>query len=197
MAEPGSRPRAERVQKLHLVGFTTDHEGLILSARRGARSGSYVLTVDDALDEALDDLRAQRADDADDAEVAARAPRVESNLPVREIQARLRQGRSIADVAKAAGVEPDWVERFAPPILAERARVIRKVRAAPLRRARLGPSALPVGDAVRHHLGDRGVSMTADEFDEAWTARQLIDGRWAVRFSFHYRGRNLVLQFDL
>lgn len=188
------------MQKLHLVGFTTDHEGLILSARRGSRSGGYLLTIDDALEEAVDDLRARRAEEQaelDHDEAAARPSRVESALPVREIQARLRQGRSVAEVARAAGVDAEWIERFAPPVLAERAQVITKVRAVPLGRPRLGPSALPIGEAVRHHLADRGVALTADEFTDSWTARQVAEGRWAVRFAFHYRGRNQVLRFDL
>ncbi|MFZ6005037.1 MAG: septation protein SepH, partial [Actinomycetota bacterium] len=195
----GEPSPTDRVQKLHLVGVTTDHEGLILSARRGARSGGYVLVIDDALEDAVDELRQRRAeDDLDEGqEPEPRTPRVESALPVREIQARLRQGRSIAEVAKAAGVDPEWVDRFAAPILAERAQVIARVRAMPLRRARLGPSAQPIGEAVRRHLADRGVSLTDDEFGDAWVARQIADGRWAVRFSFHHRNRNHVLRFDL
>lgn len=187
------------MQKLHLVGFTTDHEGLILSARRGSRSGGYLLAVDAAVEEAVEALRARRAEEPGDDDVidAPRVPRVESTLPVREIQARLRQGRSIADVAKAAGVDVAWVERFAPPILAERAQMISRVQSAPLRRPRLGPSALPIGEAVRHHLADRAVVLSPEEFASAWTARQLANGRWAVRFTFHYRGRNTVLRFDL
>jgi len=198
---PGDRVLGhERVQKLHLVGFTTDREGLILSVRRGARSGSYVLAIDDAIEEAVDDLRARRAqtdDDAADAEAAARPPRVESALPVREIQARLRQGRTVAEVAKAAGVDEAWVERFAPPVLAERAQVITRVLGIPLRRARLGASRLPIGDAVRHHLADRGVALTADEFEGSWSAQQVSDGRWSVRFTFQYRGKPRTLRYDL
>jgi len=34
------------MQKLHLVGFTPDHDGLILSARKGAKSGKFVVSVD-------------------------------------------------------------------------------------------------------------------------------------------------------
>jgi hypothetical protein len=48
------------VQKLHLVGFTTDQTGLILSARRGARSGGYTLALDDALAQAVEELRGRR-----------------------------------------------------------------------------------------------------------------------------------------
>jgi hypothetical protein len=187
------------VQKLHLVGFTTDHEGLILSARRGARSGSFRLTIDSALEEAVDDLRARRSEEPEAARPAEppRRPRVESALSVKEIQARLRTGRSIAEVARAAGVDVEWVDRFAPPVFAERAQVIAKVQSVPLRRARLGPSALPIGDAVRRNLADRGVSQTGDEFAAAWTARLVAEGRWAVRFTFHFRGRDQVLRFDL
>ncbi len=184
------------MQKLHLVGFTTDREGLILSTRRGARSGSYVLPIDDALEAAIDDLRGGQAE-ATEGEGAPRAARPESSLSVKEVQARLRHGRSVAEVAKAAGVDEDWVERFAPPVLAERAQVVARVRAIPLHRPRLGDSRLPIGEAVRHHLADRGVALTADEFADAWTAHQVSEGRWTVRFAYRYRGKVRTLQYDL
>jgi hypothetical protein len=182
------------VQKLHLVGFTTDQDGLILSARRGARSGGYTLVLDDALATAVEELRA-RQDEAD--EPGARGDRAESRLPVSEIQARLRRGRSLKDVAKDAGMELDWVERFAAPVFAEQAQVISRVRNTPLRRPRLGPSGLRIGDAVRRNLVERGVVMSPDEFNAAWTTHQRADGRWIVRFSFHYRGSNKTLRFDV
>ena len=188
------------MQKLHLVGFTTDQKGLILSARRGSRSGSYHVTVDDELAEAVEELRAKQAEAEAEALAEAesiRPSRVESALSVREIQARLRQGRSLNDVAKAAGVDPEWVERFAVPVFAEVAQVIALVQGRPLRRARLGPSLQPIGEALRHNLAERGVSLSPEEFEDAWSARQLADGRWAVRFRFRNRGRDQVLRFDL
>ena len=54
------RYRPLPVQKLHLVGFTTDHEGLILSTRRGARSGSYRVVVDEELATAVEEARARQ-----------------------------------------------------------------------------------------------------------------------------------------
>lgn len=190
------------MQKLHLVGFTTDQKGLILSARRGARSGSFHLPLDDALAEAVEELRARQAEETGDIEElqeaeAPRTPRVESALPVREIQARLRQGRTVQDVAKAAGVEPGWVERFAAPVFAEQAQVIRKVRSMALRRARLGPSSHAIGDAVRYNLAERGAALSPEEFASAWTTRLLADGRWAVCFGFRHRNKDQVLRFDL
>jgi len=62
------------VQKLHMVGFTTDHQGLIFSVRRGAKSGGYVINVDAAVIEAIDELKAQLAEAANaDAEATAAA----------------------------------------------------------------------------------------------------------------------------
>ncbi|MDP1819333.1 MAG: septation protein SepH [Acidimicrobiales bacterium] len=185
------------MQKLHLVGFTTDQDGLILSARRGARSGGYTLVLDDALAEAVDALRARQEDTDVAGPRSGRADRVESRLPVSEIQVRLRRGRSLKDVAKDAGVEPEWVERFAAPVFAEQAQVIARVRSTFLRRPRLGPSGMRIGDAVRRNLVERGVIMSPAEFDAAWTTQQRADGRWVVRFSFHYRGSNRTLRFDV
>ncbi|MGV3758950.1 MAG: septation protein SepH, partial [Actinomycetota bacterium] len=186
------------MQKLHLVGVTTDRDGLILSVRRGARSGSYLLVVDDDLAAAVEDHRRHQAEQADEAvEEEGSSPRPESTLSVREFQARLRRGRSVADVASAAGVDVAWVERFAPPVLAERARVVAAARGLSLDRPRLGSSALPLGDAVQRHLVDRGVSMTPEEQAERWTAHLLDGGRWVVRFTYRYRGKERVLAYEL
>src|SRR2546423_9900615 len=38
-----------RVQKLHLVGFTTDLDGLIFSARKGSKAGGYLIPLDKQL----------------------------------------------------------------------------------------------------------------------------------------------------
>ena len=45
------------MQQLHLVGFTADLEGLIFSAKKGARSGAFVVAMDDALLTALEEAR--------------------------------------------------------------------------------------------------------------------------------------------
>jgi len=185
------------VQKLHLVGFTTDQDGLILSARKGARSGGYTLVLDDNLAQAVEDLRAKQEELAIAEGRADRADRVTSRLPVSEIQARLRRGRSLKDVAKEAGVDTDWIERFAAPVFAEQAEVIARVQSGRLQRARLGPSAVTIGEAITRNLAERDVMLSPDETARAWTTHQRADGRWVVRFTFPYRGRNRILRFEV
>lgn len=183
------------MQKLHLVGTTTDQNGLILSARRGARSGGYTLVLDEALAAAVEELRLRQEEEA--AEQGAAPNRVESRLPIGEIQTRLRRGRSLKDVARDAGVEPEWVERFAAPVFAEQAEVIHRVQATFFKRARLGPSGLRIGDAVRRNLAERGVAMSPAEYNDAWRTLQRPDGRWIVSFGYHYRGANKTLKFEV
>ena len=54
------------MQQLHLVGFTTDHDGLIYSARRGAKSGSFVIELDDDLVDTIEELLRLRDGGGDD-----------------------------------------------------------------------------------------------------------------------------------
>ena len=178
------------MQQLHLVGFTTDHRALIFSVRRGAKSGSYTVAVDDALFAVIEDAKVWLAE-AGGEEPMAPAPvdnRPQSQLSVREMQARLRRGMSVDDVAADAGVEPSWVARFAAPVLTERAEIIRAVRATRFER-RTGPSGAPLGEAVYRNLAERGVLTPRDELDRAWSARQVADGLWEVSFRYTYRQR--------
>src|SRR3546814_10215356 len=78
---------------------------------------TYSLVIDDALIEAVEAHQQHNEEGdsvGDDDAPEERTERAQSSLPVREIQAQLRQGRSIEQIATAAGVKPSWVERFAP-----------------------------------------------------------------------------------
>jgi transcriptional regulator with XRE-family HTH domain len=189
--------RVTFVRQLHLVGFTTDHRSLILSVRRGAKSGSYEIAIDDDLLEALDDARAWLEESADVAEDGSEpeAPdhveRPTSALTVREVQDRLRRGLTLEQVAAQAGVEASWVARFAAPVLAEQTEIIRNVRDTRYVKARLGPSSWPLGESVYRNLVDRNVTAPREVMDRAWRARQLADGRWLVSFRYSSRGRTL------
>ncbi|MGH9226444.1 MAG: septation protein SepH, partial [Acidimicrobiales bacterium] len=184
------------MRKLHVVGLTSDNDGLIFSTRKGSKSGSYVVALsDELLDWVAEAERAQNEFEPSPSLPAlrssreARRPRPESSLTPREIQARLRAGRTINEVAKEAGVHPDWVDRFAAPILAEQAQIVDLARGLTFSKARLGESTEPFGRSVAANLVDRGVRFLAEEFDAGWSAYQLHDGVWMVRFQYRSRGR--------
>jgi hypothetical protein len=174
------------VQQLHLVGFTTDQEGLIFSARKGSKSGGYVVVLDKKLLNKIDDAKRRRQ--ADDEETGRRRPdRAESVLSPREIQARLRSGRTIVQVAREAGVDEEWVARFAAPIQAEQAQVITRARSLVFAKARLGDSAQPLGEAVVWNTAEKGVRLPDDVFDDCWSAFHLREHEWVVRFAYFNR----------
>ncbi|WP_052667767.1 septation protein SepH [Nitriliruptor alkaliphilus] len=104
-----------------------------------------------------------------------------AKLSPAEIQTQLRAGRSVRAVAAEAGTDLAWIERWLPPILAERERVLDEAR-----RRRLDvPRARPLGSSVARALADRGVP--ADR--TTWSATRRADGRWRVSVRFEDRGR--------
>ena len=202
MAGPG--PSGARVQQLHLVGFTTDLEGLIFSARKGAKSGGYLVMLDDRLLATIEDaLRLRNGEDdpgldaGDGTSSRPRRPRPQSTLSPREIQARLRMGSSIAEVAEEAGVDEEWVGRFAAPILAEQAQVVTRARGLSFVKPRLGESALPLGDAVRWNLADREIRFLDDDFESAWSAYNLQGASWVVRIQYTSRGKRQTAEWEV
>ncbi len=192
------------MHQLHLVGFTADHDGLIFSTKRDATSGAYVVTIDDALFSALEEARRAAMFEPDDASSQATADRVKalratqrSSLSVRDIQSRLRTGVTLADIAREAGVDEDWVARFAPPVLAEQAAVVERALPLTFSTTRKGPSSRSLGDAVRWNLIDRRIDAEAGPGAEGWSAFQLEPGQWAVRFSYASRGRQQVAEWEV
>src|SRR3954470_23059501 len=102
----GRWPPGACLRKLHLVGLTTDRDGLIFTARKGSKSGGFIVPLDEKLLAAIvragDQPNGEQAGAAvANADVAAVPKRLrsESALTPREMQARLRAGRSIEEVA--------------------------------------------------------------------------------------------------
>ena len=180
------------VQRLHVVGFTTDHEGLILSARRGTKSGGYSINVDAELEEAIATALKERGETAE-----SRLPRAESLLSVREMQQRLRSGQSIHHVARAAGVNDEWVARFAVPIQAEQTQVVRQAFEMTFSKQRLGVSAQPLGISVWWNLQDRSVFLDEDEWESGWSAFLVRDQHWVVRFEYEARKRHQAADWEV
>jgi hypothetical protein len=199
--------RSAGLQQLHLVGFTTDLDGLIFSARKGAKSGSFVVPLDDKLVATIAEAHRRRnGDDAgeplgDAGERQAgtarpRASRQDSRLTPRDIQARLRNGRTIEEVAREAAVDTDWVERWAAPVLAEQQRVVARARGLVFAKARGGTSVEPLGRSVAWNVADKGVWMAPEQFDRAWSAYQSLES-WIVRFRYRSRGREHIAEWEV
>lgn len=181
------------MQKLHLVGFTPDFDGLIFSTRKGAKSGGFVVPLDAGLMKQIaeaDRLRDGAAALEKNGRLGSpRLVRPESALSPREMQDRIRAGWSIEEVAAEAGVDLDWVARFASPVLAEMERILDRARATTYQKARAGLSGLPLGAAVRRNVAERSVRLEDDAADDGWSAFQLDEAQWVVRFAYRSRGR--------
>ena len=100
----------------------------------------------------------------------------DSQMRPREIQARIRAGESVEQVAVAAGIPKHRVERFAYPVLLERSRTADLAqRAHPVRED--GPDVQTLGEVVAHSFGLRGQDYT----DVSWDSWRGEDGRWVVQ----------------
>ena len=114
-----------------------------------------------------------------------RAPRPPAALTPREVQARVRRGEPLAEVAAAAGVAVERVQRWAAPVMAERAHVVSVVRSQTVPGVRP-----PVGLG---QVVDRRLAQVADAAPApVWEARQQADGAWTVTVTFRRDGGPLV-----
>lgn len=101
---------------------------------------------------------------------------LEAQMRPREIQARIRAGASVEEIASAAGIPEQRVERYAYPVLLERAQTADKAqRAHPVRED--GPDVQTLGEVVAHTFGMRGHDYTIAEWD-SWRGD---DGKWVVQ----------------
>ncbi|SDL74807.1 septation protein SepH [Tessaracoccus oleiagri] len=99
-----------------------------------------------------------------------------SALTPREIQARIRSGATLAEVAVEAGVEESAIEGFAGPVLAEREHIVTRALASTVRRRGEGSSHRRLGELVRERLQQRGIDADRIEWD-SWRQEDL---RWRV-----------------
>ena len=199
--QPKKKSARRRTPGLKPIGVTPDGSALLLARSAGATTASFRLPIDEALVGALEDAfgarkAASRA--KDQLELPPPIPgRVESSLTVAEIQNLLRQGRSVAAIAKKAGVDPSWIERWETPIVWERAGTATRARRAHLVRARGGVSKLPLGEAIAHNLRGRGLRIEGPAFDAAWDSiKKPRTDRWVVSFSFTQRSREQTARWE-
>jgi DNA-binding CsgD family transcriptional regulator len=171
---------------LRLVAVTPERSHLVLE---DAESNQFRVPIDERLANALRDHRSSRGPQkSGQLEIA-----LESQLTPREIQARIRAGRSLEEVAAAAGIATERVERYAAPVLAEREHVADQAKLAPARRASAG-SAPRLGELVEQRLAQQSVAADSVTWD-AWRGE---DDRWTVNLSYLAvaRERNAQWTFD-
>jgi hypothetical protein len=101
---------------------------------------------------------------------------MEAQMRPREIQARIRAGASVEQVASAAGIPEHRVERYAYPVLLERAQTAEMAqRAHPVRED--GPDVQTLAEVVSHTFGMRG-----HEYSEGgWDSWRGDDGKWVIQ----------------
>ena len=105
---------------------------------------------------------------------------MDSALSPREIQARIRAGEPLDEVARAAGMGADWVEPFAAPVLAEREFVAAQAQSHPVRRGSETIAHRTLAQVVTDRLASRRVDIDS----VAWDAWKLEGRRWVVRVDY-------------
>ena len=94
-----------------LVGLSPDGKSLIVATESGEE---FMIEADERLRAALR---------GDLPRLGQLEIEMQTSLTPRDIQARIRAGETLEDVARVAGIPLDRVERFATPVLAEREHV--------------------------------------------------------------------------
>lgn len=157
------------MRELRVIGLDVDGRHIICEGPDPA--DKYTLQVDDRLRAAIRGDRSLGQ--------TLRDKEVKGVLRPRDIQARIRAGASVEQVAESSGMDITKVERFAHPVLLERARAAELASAAHPVLAD-GPAVTTLQATITSALVARGLNPEATEWD-AWRAE---DGRWVVQIAW-------------
>jgi hypothetical protein len=113
---------------------------------------------------------------------------VESPLRPKEIQARIRAGETIEEIADAAGIAVERVRWFEGPVLAERAYMADQAQRASVRRRGDSAPSTP-GPRLGEIVAERLQAFGSDPEDAQWDAKKRGDGSWQVQLAFISSGR--------
>ncbi|GAA2337836.1 septation protein SepH [Saccharopolyspora halophila] len=104
---------------------------------------------------------------------------MEQQMRPREIQARVRSGASVAQIAATSGLPEHRIERYAYPVLLERTQIAEMAqRAHPVRED--GPDVQTLGEVVSQTF-----AMRSHDYHEAnWDAWRGEDGKWVVQLAW-------------
>ncbi|MFN8214273.1 MAG: septation protein SepH [Candidatus Nanopelagicales bacterium] len=147
------------MRELQFERLSDDGAHLVLVDSRGVQ---YTLPVDESLAASVR-RGLQRS-------TVRSAP---GNITPRDIQALIRQGHSIEDVAARTGLAEDFVQRFAEPVMAEMDFVIQRARRLSIHSA---GQQVPVEDLV-----DRAARRADVPVEELmWSCRKTEDSTWRI-----------------
>lgn len=149
--------------ELELLGVHSDGEHLALTDEHGKK---YLLSITDALRTAV---RRDRK------KIEAIAPT--GDLSPRDIQALLRAGASVDDIATEYGIGPDRVRRFESPVISERSFVVSRFKEMTLGDS---PDAPVLGEIIIDRLAMRGV----DTRTLLWDAVRRPELPWEAYVSY-------------
>ena len=178
---PAAGPARERagaegttMQELRFVAVSEDGQYAVLGVP--GRSARFMLPIDER-------LRAVALGQT--SRLAQYEIEVESPLRPKEIQARIRAGETVEEIADAAGIAVERVRWFEGPVLAERAYMADQAQQASVRRQ---GDATP-GPRLGEIVGERLKVFGADADDAQWDAKKRGDGSWLVQLAFITGGR--------
>jgi len=157
------------MQELRFVAVSEDGRYAVLAVP--GRSARFTLPIDER-------LRAVALGQT--SRLAQYEIEVESPLRPKEIQARIRAGETVEEIADAAGIAVERVRWFEAPILAERAYAADQAQSASVRRQGDATPGPRLGEIVTERLKLFG----ADPEDAQWDAKKLGDGSWRVQLTF-------------
>ena len=145
---------------LRLVGRSEDGQQLELSDTVGNK---FSLRIGDTLRATVNQPRLTSVAPIDE----------RPNYSVKDIQSRLRSGESMDAISRTTDWPLEKIEKFAGPILQERAYIISQALKTPLRR---DASAALLEVAMIAQLGSHGVDLEEVE----WNTHRRNDGQWVI-----------------
>lgn len=174
------------MRDLRLVALSSDQRHLVLE---DSDASQYRIPIDQRLGAALCSAAPPSGSRTTQLEIP-----MESALSPREIQSRIRAGAAAEEVAREAGVSVERVERYASPVVAERAHVVATAQKGAGRRASGGrtPSLL---ELVTARAAEQGVAAESLQWD-AWRPDDAAG--WTVQLSYlaQDRARTATWSFD-
>lgn len=165
---------------VRLVRAAEDGQHLVLATEAGEE---FSLPIDDHLRHAIRHARAS---------VTQVRPEPDASAPAmspKQIQQRIRSGLNAAELAEITGMPLASLEKYEPPVLAERAYIAELARGTRVGRDGDSP---PLGDLVADRLAGRGVDIDS----LAWDAWRHEGEAWQVCVDFRVDGTSTRAMWD-